>query len=297
MKRLLLLLSAFCFLGCPKPPIEAVPPFIHVTVTPPAGSVPPVASDFTILVEAIVEGNLIQKVIETPTGDLPLPLDFVILFSEEIRRQAIDISVTGFADGVDVFSGVTSGFADVDDVILVVNFCGDGQLDEDRNEVCDEGLNNSDSESNACRLSCVRAGCGDGVIDAGEDCDDANRANNDGCDASCIVETGFNCIGEPSACLAICGDGLVLGAERCDDGNAISGDGCSEVCAVETGFKCAGQPSDCGPLCGDGLIRGDTTFVETCDDGNRTNGDGCNIVCLVENNFTCVGEPSVCTAN
>ena len=33
--------------------------------------------------------------------------------------------------------------------------------------------------------------CGDGVVDAGEDCDDANTSNNDGCSSSCAWES--NC--------------------------------------------------------------------------------------------------------
>jgi cysteine-rich repeat protein len=33
--------------------------------------------------------------------------------------------------------------------------------------------------------------CGDGVRDAGEDCDDGNTANDDGCSAACHVESGF----------------------------------------------------------------------------------------------------------
>jgi cysteine-rich repeat protein len=205
MKRLLFLLLALCAFGCPAP-TEPTPPFIKVTVVPPAVGVPPVASDFTILVEAVIEGELIQKEIQTPTGDLPLPLDFVILFSEEIRGQAIDISVTGFADGVDVFSGTTSGIAGTDDVILVAGFCGDEEINADRSETCDDGANNSDTNPNACRSSCVLAACGDGIVDAGEDCDDGNLINDDGCSNLCLQEE--------------CGDGVIqvsLG-EACDNG-------------------------------------------------------------------------------
>jgi cysteine-rich repeat protein len=40
--------------------------------------------------------------------------------------------------------------------------------------------------------------CGDGVLVAGETCDDANGFPGDGCDESCQVEDGYACIGEPS---------------------------------------------------------------------------------------------------
>ena len=37
--------------------------------------------------------------------------------------------------------------------------------------------------------------CGDGVIDASEGCDDINTTPGDGCDASCQVEPGWQCVG------------------------------------------------------------------------------------------------------
>lgn len=46
----------------------------------------------------------------------------------------------------------------------------------------------------------ARAACGDGVLDAGERCDDGDLFAGDGCDASCTIEAGRVCFGEPSAC-------------------------------------------------------------------------------------------------
>ncbi|MDJ0765842.1 MAG: right-handed parallel beta-helix repeat-containing protein [Myxococcota bacterium] len=42
--------------------------------------------------------------------------------------------------------------------------------------------------------------CGNGVIEPGEACDDANATDSDGCSATCQVETGWQCLGAPSAC-------------------------------------------------------------------------------------------------
>lgn len=70
--------------------------------------------------------------------------------------------------------------------------------------------------------SCRGSFCGDGVLDAGEACDDGNIIDGDGCSASCTVE-------------AFCGDGKLDPGEQCDDGNTLNGDGCSAVCTVETG--------------------------------------------------------------
>ena len=76
--------------------------------------------------------------------------------------------------------------------------------------------------------------CGDFAVESGEACDDGNTANGDGCNATCDVEPGFNCLtAQISVCSSICGDGMVVGSETCDDGNQTGGDGCSSSCATE----------------------------------------------------------------
>jgi len=94
--------------------------------------------------------------------------------------------------------------------------------------------------------------CGDGVLDAGETCDDGNSVAGDGCSAVCQSE-------------ATCGDGTVDAGESCDDGNVSPGDGCDAQCGLETS-------------CGDGNTEG----VEECDDGNAVPGDGCSAICRIE---------------
>lgn len=42
--------------------------------------------------------------------------------------------------------------------------------------------------------------CGNGVIEAGESCDDGNTSGFDGCSATCQVSSGYDCYGEPSTC-------------------------------------------------------------------------------------------------
>lgn len=80
--------------------------------------------------------------------------------------------------------------------------------------------------------SCAQPVCGDGIVsvNAGEQCDDGNVANGDGCSNTCITETGYNCAGSPSFCNTVCGDGIVAGFEECDDGNRINTDTCSNLC-------------------------------------------------------------------
>ncbi|XP_060126583.1 pappalysin-1 [Zootoca vivipara] len=52
--------------------------------------------------------------------------------------------------------------------------------------------------------------CGDGIIqkDLGEECDDMNKVNGDGCSLFCRQELSFNCIDEPSRCYFHDGDGV-----------------------------------------------------------------------------------------
>jgi cysteine-rich repeat protein len=45
--------------------------------------------------------------------------------------------------------------------------------------------------------------CGDGIITLTEGCDDSGTTPGDGCDASCQVEPGWICTGEPSVCTPV----------------------------------------------------------------------------------------------
>ncbi len=51
--------------------------------------------------------------------------------------------------------------------------------------------------------------CGDGVMEGAEQCDDGDTVDDDRCSATCLVESGFACLGEPSVCVpsdGLCGD-------------------------------------------------------------------------------------------
>jgi cysteine-rich repeat protein len=66
--------------------------------------------------------------------------------------------------------------------------CGNGVLEAD--ELCDDGDANSDLSPDACRTDCRPARCGDGALDAGEACDDGGVRGGDGCSPSCAPEDG-----------------------------------------------------------------------------------------------------------
>ncbi|MEO7327879.1 MAG: DUF4215 domain-containing protein, partial [Minicystis sp.] len=146
-------------------------------------------------------------------------------------------------------------------------------------------------------ILCTSLNCGNGVVDAGEQCDQGggNIANGDGCSASCQTEAGYTCAGTPSVCTPNCGNGVIDAGEVCDQGggNIANGDGCSSTCQVEAGYTCSGTPSVCITIaCGNGVIQPG----ETCDQGggNVAAGDGCSPTCQLEANFQCTGTPSVC---
>jgi cysteine-rich repeat protein len=168
--------------------------------------------------------------------------------------------------------------------------CGDGFLwiTDGGTEECDNGGANSDITPNACRTHCQNPGCGDGVTDSGEQCDDKNASNTDACLNTCLN--------------AKCGDGVVrTGAEFCDDGNNTNGDGCSADCqtyeSCGNGHLDPGETCDdgnqntsdtcpdgihgiCQPAsCGDGYLCNTGGGTEQCDDGNNEDGDGCSSTC------------------
>jgi cysteine-rich repeat protein len=68
--------------------------------------------------------------------------------------------------------------------------CGDGEVQTEFGEECDEGDGGNDGGYGQCAPGCVLGPhCGDNVLQpAYEDCDDGNHDAGDGCDPSCQDE-------------------------------------------------------------------------------------------------------------
>lgn len=73
----------------------------------------------------------------------------------------------------------------VGETLTTTPCCGNGTLQP--TEACDEGLDNSDLPDATCRTDCTLGRCGDGIVDPGrgEQCDDGNLIDGDGCSAIC----------------------------------------------------------------------------------------------------------------
>jgi cysteine-rich repeat protein len=149
----------------------------------------------------------------------------------------------------DTTTGTTDGTTgDTDDTSTsttdMMGVCGDGAIDA--GEECDDGPDNGDMAS--CHSDCKLDVCGDALVGPAEGCDDGpDNGDMNACKADCTP--------------AMCGDGLKGPGEGCDDGNADDADACTNACALAT--------------CGDSVV----SVSEECDDGNQEDTDLCTNAC------------------
>lgn len=143
--------------------------------------------------------------------------------------------------------------------------CGDGVVDA--GEACDEGAENSDTAPDRCRSDCTLPRCGDGVIDEGEACSPGTTA---ACAAIDAGETGEahctkDCVWELGGCWSR-EDCFEAGEADCQDP------------------RCAEDPEIC-PRCGDGAITGG----EVCD-GEALGGMSCAAAGFDEGTLRCASD-------
>ncbi len=147
-------------------------------------------------------------------------------------------------------------------------------------------------------------GCGNGVVDPGEDCDDGNTANGDCCSETCLAAvTGTPCAdadlcngAETCQAGGVCGAGTPL---VCNDGNACTDDSCnpSSGCVATPNTAPCSDGSACtvGDSCSGGSCVSGAPLV--CNDGNACTDDSCNasIGCIATPNTAPCDDGSACT--
>ncbi|MFT4571368.1 MAG: cysteine-rich repeat protein [Candidatus Binatia bacterium] len=169
------------------------------------------------------------------------------------------------------------------DLDCTLAFCGDGQNNLTRGEVCDTGVG-VPTDTPVCDSDCTAPFCQDGHLNLTspnvpasnlsglEECDDGGESV--ACDTNCTF--------------ASCGDGdtnLARG-EECDDFDSTDNDFCVSS-ATQQGTNC--QLARCGDgfLCtGISCSSGPSGAAEDCDDGLSPEGDAesatCNSDCSVD---------------
>ncbi|MBN2723435.1 MAG: VCBS repeat-containing protein [Deltaproteobacteria bacterium] len=178
-----------------------------------------------------------------------------------------------------------SSDSDVDSDVIEEG-CGNGILEEELNEECDNGIYNSDEGGASCRTNCILAHCGDGITDPlTEECDEGDENSNEPgaicrtdctnggcgddildpdeeCDEGALNSDAPGAVCRTNCIIPGCGDGIIDPDEECDDANDIDTDMCTNSCT--------------DAHCGDGIIL---AGVEVCDDGNNFDDILCSSDC------------------
>ncbi len=138
--------------------------------------------------------------------------------------------------------------------------------------------------------------CGNGVVDANEDCDDGNTANGDCCNSICQFDAegtecddsnagtdndqcdgAGTCVGIPPGGI-VCGDNILNKGPIVQATNPNATTNTSPFQSIVDRIRDAINPLPNLPTPPSFNIPG----VEECDDGNTSNGDCCNSVCQFE---------------
>ncbi|CDW76318.1 UNKNOWN [Stylonychia lemnae] len=156
--------------------------------------------------------------------------------------------------------------------------------------------------------------CGNNILEMGEECDDGNQINDDGCDSACLIENSYTLILQSQNSRILQNSCLFEG--RCLDSNFQSKDGCDSDCKTEKGYYCISDQKSGVFQCfkrtqtmDDSTSRflnmdsvqckkdSSRSIDEECDDGNMLHNGGCNEQCKIQDGYMCttnLGQESKC---
>lgn len=149
--------------------------------------------------------------------------------------------------------------------------------------------------------------CGNGHIDPGEQCDDANEDETDACLGTCVFSCGDGIVEVNETCDTTIATGAGACIATCDDGDPCTtdmlvGTPCAVHCAHApitantAGDSCCAEgatsllDSDCRSACGDGHLESD----ETCDPGILSGPGSCPTSC--DDGIPCTRDMLVTTS-
>ncbi|OAL44428.1 hypothetical protein IQ07DRAFT_592128 [Pyrenochaeta sp. DS3sAY3a] len=173
---------------------------------------------------------------------------------------------------------------------LCLSVCGDGKIGP--GEQCDDG-NNIDRDG--CSADCqtietANAQCGNGIVEPGEDCDEGSSNGTPGSTCSTDCKTSA-----PETPTAQCGNGIVEAGEECDAGssNGVPGSTCSSQCKTITpdpetpGNNTCGVQT-CDPRPGFNACHESTSCVQV-----EGSADTSRYLCACRNGFRASGDGQV----
>ncbi|MBI5487551.1 MAG: DUF4215 domain-containing protein [Deltaproteobacteria bacterium] len=166
--------------------------------------------------------------------------------------------------------------------------------------------------SGACRSRiCTRTGCGNGVVDTGEECDDGNLVPGDGCESDCLFSchlaadcgevpdnpctsdtcsanaNGQHCVHAPNT--LPCNDG-----DPCTSPDRCDGEGACAGALIDADGDTYGPGAACGGDCNDGDDAIHPGAAELCnaadDDCNGTKDDGSGMTCVRASTRSCTAS-------
>jgi len=207
---------------------------------------------------AVKRGNVETDIFCTSLANVPI--DIGVQFFASNGSVVNDVgagngALTGVAPGTTVTFGTTGTAALFETQVVTLTAVAQGMARVVSNSpdlLCSAMVLDAATAppSTATALAGFTGGCGDGILQAGEQCEATS-------DAACPGNCGSDCL-----CPPVCGDGFVQTGEACDDSNTTAGDCCSATCQLECDDGNPCTKDSCNPA--GGICANDATPSNGC---------------------------------